>query len=296
MDARGVLGVVVASPTVFKRYVALELARMREAARLHRADAAGHLQCSEAHIRHLETMYRLPKAAEVRTLLAYYGVGERAETFLKVIDAARKGRDWWTGFPGIPKWFDLLLSMETAATAIHSYDNILVPGLFQTPAYAEAVIRGGEPNLSDDNIKSQVNLRMQRQDILTRQPDPPVVWSLLDEAVLHRHADDPAVLPEQLTHLIQLSKLPNVHIQVVLSSANGLHAGTDGTFTVLTFGPELVGDPGVAYTQSRIKGIYYEDAADIARYRDTWGHIQLQALTPEDSRVLLARRAEEATP
>ena len=226
-------------------------------------------------------------------LLALYGVGERTDAFLALVDAARKGKDWWADFPGVPQWLDLLLGMEAAAVTINSYDTMLVPGLLQTPAYAEAVIRAVEPNLPDEEVQQRIDLRLVRQDVLTRQPDPPAVWCVLDESVLHRKASNPAVLVEQLKHLVKLSKLPNVHIQVLPFDAVGLHAGMDGSFTVLTFGPELVGDPGVAYTESRISGTYYEDAADILSYRDTWSLVQLQALNPEESRAMLVRRAEE---
>jgi transcriptional regulator with XRE-family HTH domain len=280
---------------VFKRYVALQLREMREATGLKREQVAEHLGCTSGHVRHLETLVSLPKAVEVRALLSLYGAPERTEPFLALVDAARRGKDWWTDFPGVPKWLDLLLGMEAAAATIHSYDTMVVPGLFQTPAYAAAVIRGGEPNLPDAEVHQRVELRMARQDVLTRRPEPPGVWCVLDESVLYRQAENPAVLAEQLVHLVKLCDLPNVYIQVLPFDRPGLHAGINGTFTVLTFGPELVGDPGVAYTESRISGTYYKDPAEIMRYRDTWSRVQLLAHTPEQSRAMVARRAEETS-
>jgi hypothetical protein len=196
----------------------------------------------------------------------------------------------------VPQWLDLLLGMEAAAVAIHSYDAMVVPGLFQTPRYTEVLIRAMEPALPDDEVQPRIDLRMQRQDVLVRRPDPPAVWCVLDEAVLHRCPGKADVLREQLDHLVTLAGLPNVHLQVLPFSGEGLHPGMDGTFTVLTFGPELPGDPGVAYTQTRISGTYHEDAAELARYRDTWSLVQLGALSPEESRAVLARRAEEISP
>jgi transcriptional regulator with XRE-family HTH domain len=287
--------VTASGTTVFKRYVALELGRLRDASGLSRDAVAEHLGCSVGHVRHLETAYSTPKPLEVRHLLPLYGAGERTEDFLKLVDAARRGRDWWADFPGVPERLDLLLGMEAAAVAIHSYDAMLVPGLFQTPAYAEAVIRAGKPNLPEAELQPLIDLRMQRQDILTRRPDPPAVWRVLDESVLHRRTENPKVMIEQLKHLVKLAKLPNVHIQILPFDAVGVHAGMDGSFTVFTFGPEMVGDPGVAYTESRVSGNYYEKPADIQCYRDTWSLVQLQALNPEESLATLVRRAEEIT-
>lgn len=284
--------VTASSPIALKRHVALQLRSLREAAGIKRDHVAEYLGCTVGHIRHLETLISLPKPMEVRVLLPMYGVPERIESFLALVDAAKRGRDWWADFPGVPSWLELLLGIQAAAATIDRYDAMVVPGLFQTPAYAEAVIRGGEPGLSDDEVKQRVELRMARQDVLTR-PDPPRVQCVLDEAVLYRQAKDPSVLPEQLEHLVKLTELPNVHIQVLARSALGLHCAIDGTFSVITFGPELVNDPGVAYTESRISGTYYEQPEEIARYRDTWSAVQTLAETPERSRNILAQRAKE---
>jgi len=298
--------VATSSPTVLKRHVALQLKSLRERAGVKREQVAEHLGCTVGHVRHLETLVSLPKPLETRALLPLYGAPERVDSFLSLVDAAKRGKDWFADFTGRPRWLDLLLGMEVAAATIHGYDALVVRGLFQTPAYARAVILGQEPELDDAEVQQRIELRMARQDILTRRPEPPQVWCVLDESVLYRRAPDRAVLAEQMEHLVKLGELPNVHIQVLpldlpagdpaeRADTIGLHAGINGTFTVLAFGPELVGDPGVAYTESRISGTYYEDAAEVMRYRDTWSHVQLQALTPEQSRAVLARRVEEIT-
>ncbi len=193
-----------------------------------------------------------------------------------------------------PEWFDLFLAMESSAAQIDSYDSMIVPGLFQTRAYAKAVIRTGEPEVADAELARRIELRMTRQDVLTRQPNPPIVWSVLDESVLYRPAGEPQVLVEQLAHLVKLIDLPTLTIQVLPLEA-GVHAGVDGTFTILTFLPELEGDPGIALTEARVKGTYYEDRAEIMTYRNTLRCIQVHARTPQDTRILLVRRIEELT-
>ncbi|MGH3888122.1 MAG: helix-turn-helix domain-containing protein [Pseudonocardiaceae bacterium] len=283
------------SPTVLRRYIALELRRLREAVGFKREQVAERLRCVVSHVSHLETMRNLPKGPELEVLLNFYGAGERIAAFLDLVDAARKGRDWWIPFKGAaPEWFDLYLAMESSAVQIDSYDSMIVPGLFQTPAYAKAVIRAGEPELADAEFARRVELRMARQDVLTRQPDPPIVWSVLDESVLRRPAGEPQVLVEQLEHLVKLLDLPMVTIQV-LPLEVGVHAGIEGTFMILTFPPELEGDPGIAYTEARTKATYHEDRAEIMTYRNTLRRIQIQARTPEETRSLLVRRIEELT-
>jgi len=281
------------SPTVLKRYVALELRRLREASGFKREQVAGRLRCNLSHITHLETMRNLPRAAELEVLLDFYGASERTSAFLELVDAARKGKDWFAPFKGAgPEWFDLYLGMESSAAQIESYDSMIVPGLFQTPAYAKAIIQAGEPELADSEVARRVELRMARQDVLTRQPNPPTVWSVLDESVLHRPVGELAAFTEQLEHLVKLAELPAVTIQL-LPEHIGAHAGINGTFMILTFPPELQGDPGVSYTESKIRGCYYEEAAEVMTYRNTLRRIQIQAQTPQDSQTMLIRRIEE---
>jgi transcriptional regulator with XRE-family HTH domain len=287
--------VASSSPTVLRRYVALELRRLREGAGFKREQVAERLRCALSHISHLETMRNLPKAPELEVLLGFYGASERTAAFLELVDAARRGRDWWLPFKGAaPEWFDLYLGMESSAVQIDSYDSMVVPGLFQTPAYAKAVIRAGEPEPPDAEVARRIELRMTRQDVLTRQPNPPVVWCVLDESVLHRPAGEPQVLVEQLDHLVKLLDLPTVTIQV-LPLEVGVHAGVEGTFMILTFPPELVGDPGIAYVESGIGCTYYEDRAEIMTYRNILRRIQIHARTPQETRTLLVRRIEELT-
>ncbi|MGH3944143.1 MAG: helix-turn-helix domain-containing protein [Pseudonocardiaceae bacterium] len=280
---------------MLRRYIALELRRLREAVGFKREQVAERLRCVVSHVSHLETMRNLPKGPELEVLLNFYGAGERIPAFLDLVDAARKGRDWWIPFKDTaPEWLDLYLAMESSAVQIDSYDSMIVPGLFQTPAYAKAVIRAGEPELADAEFARRVELRMTRQDVLTRQPDPPIVWSVLDESVLRRPAGEPQVLVEQLEHLVKLLDLPTLTIQLLPLDV-GVHAGIDGTFMILTFPPELEGDPGIAYTEAPTRGTYYEDRAEIMTYRNTLRRVQIHARTPEETRTLLVRRIEELT-
>jgi hypothetical protein len=283
-------------PTVLKRYVAIELRRLREAAALKREDVAARLRRVTSHIMHVETARNLPNAAELEIMLDLYGAQGRTAAFLELLESARKGKDWFAAFAGsAPEWFNLYLGMENAAVSIDSYDCMVIRGLFQTPAYAESVIRAGAEDLSDDEVYHRVQLRMARQDVLTRRPVPPTVWSVLDEAVLRRAPrDKPAVLSEQIEHLVKLTELPNVHIQIL--PLDCLHAGIDGgTFTVLTFGPELIGDPGCVYGESHAEGTYVEKPDRIMVFRRRLQRVQAEACAPEETRAILTRRLEELT-
>jgi transcriptional regulator with XRE-family HTH domain len=280
------------SPTALKRWIAFELRRLREKSGRTRQDAANRLGRAVAQIGHLETGRNLPSAGDVEVLLTWYGHPERIEFFRDLLKRAKKGRDWWIGFvDAVPDYFALFLGLEASAIQVQSYDALVIPGILQTPAYAAAIIRAGEPQ-PDREVARRIELRMARQQLVERADDPVRVWSVLDEAVLHRQVGGADVMREQLERLVKLAERPNVDIQVLPFTA-GAHAGTEGAFTLLTFPPELDSDPGAVYVETRVRGIYYEDPAEILLYRQALTRLQVQALTPEVSPAMVMQIAEE---
>jgi transcriptional regulator with XRE-family HTH domain len=285
--------VVAPSPTVLKRYVAIELRRLRESAGFKRDEVAKRAGCAPSHITHLEVARNLPKVPELELLLRHYGAANRIPAFLELLDAARNGRDWWLPFAGVaPSWFDLFLGLENIAEKIDSYDAVVIPALLQTPEYAEHSVRAVEPSLSNAEVAQRVELRMARRDVLTREPEPPAVSTVLDESALYRPAGNEIVLAEQLNHILKLGELPTVTVQVLPLSA-GMHAGISGTFVLLSFPAMLENDPGVVYIEDRIRGTYHDSPGDIARYRGTLARLQERAYSVEESKAVLQRRVEE---
>lgn len=284
---------VTGSPTALRRWIAYALRDMREAAGKSRQEAAARLGKNPSQLGHLETGRNLPAPADVEVLLEFYGYPERIAGFRELLRAAKRGRDWWRGLrDAVPDWFDLYLGLESSAVQLASYDSLVVPGLLQTPAYAEAIIRDGDPGVTEAEVARRVELRLARQQLLDRPEAPLRVWSVLDEAVLHRPVGGPAVLREQLHHLVALAHRPTIDIQV-LPTATGAHPGLDGTFTILTFPPELPGDPTLVYVETRLQGYYYEEPAQVLRYRTDLSRLQALALPPADSVAVITRLAEE---
>jgi len=72
------------------------------------------------------------------------------------------------------------------------------------------------PNTAEDEIDNLVEARLARQAILTRDnPLAPLLWALIDEGVLYRPVAPAEVMYDQLTYLVDVSRRPNVTIQVV---------------------------------------------------------------------------------
>lgn len=284
--------VATSNPTLLKRWIGLNLRQLRKEAGKERAEVMKRLGLSRAQVGHLETAERLPSQPVLEILLDFYGKAERLPDFLRIVEAARKGTNWWDKLSGaVPPWFDLFLGLEAGVADVLSFDAYVMPGLLQTPAYAEAVIRA-DPELTDEQVRQRVELRIGRQRILQRDDEPVRLWSVIDEAVLVRQRGSAEVMAEQLNHLITMSERPRIDLQI-LPLNSGAHLAQSGGFQVLKFPAEMAGDPGVVYLEGLVEGRYYEKPDEVSLYERTMTRLQVQAATPEDSQVRLRQAAQE---
>lgn len=185
-----------------------------------------------------------------------------------------------------PASFRPFVPHEAEATTLKRFEHSLVPGIFQTEDYARAVL-STRPNTTDEEIEELTAARMRRKAILDRE-DPPIVYALLDEGVLHREIGGPAVMHGQLKHLAELSSLPNITIQVIPYSA-GAHSGLLGAFVVA----ETDDKPPVAYREAAWEGETSEDPALVANILRIFDTLRSEALPHGASRDQLLKVANE---
>jgi transcriptional regulator with XRE-family HTH domain len=221
---------------VLRMLLGTQLRRLREAAGVTPERAGAAIRGSRSKISRMETGRVRFKIGDVTDLLLLYGVTDEQVRSGFVSVARQSGKPgWWAKYGDVlPDWFETYLGLESAATAIRCFDVQFVHGLFQAEDYARAVIRLGHPSGSPGEIEDRVAVRLKRQDLLARQ-DPPRIWSVMDESVLHRPVGGPGVLRAELRHLVEVCAMPHVTIQV-MPSARGGHAGEGGSFAILRFG------------------------------------------------------------
>jgi hypothetical protein len=164
-----------------------------------------------------------------------------------------------------------------------------VHGLLQTEDYARAVTLLGHAAASDEDIERRVRLRLGRQQLLTG-PKPPQLWSVLDEGALRRPVGGRAVMRAQMSHLVEISALPNVTVQVVPFSRGG-HAAAGGSFTTLRFDDPAV--PDVVYIEQLTSALYLDSREDVDHYLEVVNRLSAEALTPKQTRTFLAELALE---
>jgi len=280
------------NPTLRARRLALELLRRREAAGLTREEAARQLEWSTSTIFRIETGRSRPQPGNVRVLLELYGVtGPERDGLIRLAREARQP-GWWHSFRDVlPNPYEVFIGLEAGAASIRNFEPVVVPGLLQTEEYARQMSRGGPRELDREDIERRVQVRIERQRILTRE-DRPRLWAVIDEAVIRRVVGGPDVMAEQLRHLIECAEQGETTLQVVPFSA-GAHAGTTGPFITLDF-PEPT-DPSVVYVETLAGDLYLEERADVDRYTLAFDRLLAAALHPDDSVRLVQQAAEAMT-
>src|SRR5699024_12445705 len=134
--------------------------------------------------RQYQAMTRSHAPVDHNNLADLYGIGSDVLAEWRELAAQAKERGWWTKYRKSGVFTDDLPDFEAEASFIRTYEPQVIPGLLQTPEYAEALLRSGQAH-EDDAIAARVDARMHRQQILHRH-EPPTFWAIIDEAALRR--------------------------------------------------------------------------------------------------------------
>ena len=272
-------------PTVLRILLGTQLRRLREANGITREDAGYRIRASESKISRMELGRVGFKERDVVDLLEMYGVGDDAEReSLVALARGANTAGWWHQYADVlPEWFQTYVGLEEAASVLRVYEVQFVPGLLQTPSYARAVITQGMPGAPEEEIERRVNMRITRQDLLTKQ-NGPRLWAVVDEAALRRPVGSHEVFRSQLEHLIEATQNVRITLQVTPFRAGG-HAAEAGAFTIMRFPEEDL--PDVVYLEQLTSALYLDKREDVERYSEVMERLSVESEPPERTADLL---------
>jgi transcriptional regulator with XRE-family HTH domain len=272
-------------PTVLRILLGAQLRRLREERGISTERAGYEIRGSHSKISRMELGRVGFKERDVSDLLTLYGVSDPAEraSLLELVKKANAPA-WWHRYGDVlPSWFEVYLGLEEAASLLRTYEVQFVPGLLQTEEYAEAVVRLGYSDASDEEVERRVWLRTTRQRRFA-SPGAPTLWAVLDEAVVRRPVGGYDVMRRQVEHLIAMSELPNVTLQIVPFGAGG-HAAAGGPFTILRFAEPDLSD--IVYLEQLTSALYLDKPTDVDTYVRVMNELGIKALHPRTTRRLL---------
>lgn len=283
-------------PTVRSRRLGTALRQYRLAAKLDQLQAAEVIASSQARVSRLETGHVTARVIEVRLLLEAYGVTDpEVRAKLEYLAKHSKNRGWWLEHAAHlrPDYVDHI-ALEDDATYIREWQPVMVPGLLQTPAYAEAVIAGGPHLIEPERVTQLVKVREGRQAKI--EEGGASYTAILLEAVVAQPLVAAEVHREQLAAILEIGERKNVTVQVLPFSA-GVLAGYSSAFCSFSFDEE----PRVeAVAMDNLRGTsVLEGPEDLAAYANAYDLLRSAALAPDASakliRGVLRRLKEDAS-
>jgi transcriptional regulator with XRE-family HTH domain len=279
------------NPTVRRRRLGQELRRLRELKGMTAEEVAERLLVSQSKISRLENGRRSISQRDVRDLCEVYDV-EDQHLVDSLMQMARESRQqgWWHAFGTLSPSYSVYIGLEAEAYSVRNYESLLVPGLLQTPEYAEAVIRGMWPEASESDVENRVGVRLKRQERLHAEEGPLRFWAVLDESATRRIIGNRQTMREQLERLVELTFLPHVTLQV-LPYSMGSHPGMTGTFSILEF--DDPSDSTTVYLEGVTSDLYLEKHADVQKYGVMYEHLRAQALNADETRKFIQDVAKE---
>jgi transcriptional regulator with XRE-family HTH domain len=278
-------------PTAARIRLGTQLRRLRGEAEMSREEAGAAIRSSASKIARLELGRSAIKARDLTDLLALYGSKNEIERE-NLLALSRHGNvaGWWQPYgDAVPSWMKPYLGLEQAAALIRSYDPQLIPALLQTPEYARALLalpgraaNGAARGAIRERAERQLAVRMRRQQILHRA-EPPHLWAVIDEAALRRPVGGATVMRAQIDHLLEISQLRHVNIQMLSFRAGGHASGRP--VSLLRFAGEQL--PDVVYLEMLTSAIYPSSASDLASYLNMLNQLATEADPPIATTMIL---------
>ncbi|MFF8681696.1 helix-turn-helix domain-containing protein [Streptomyces sp. NPDC015237] len=275
--------------TTRRRQLGATLRKLRARKGMTLEEAGRLVGVSKATVSRYETQTGPVKWIVVDALCREYGAAEAEREAVVRLAKDAKQQGWWSSFAdSIPESMNLLLTLEDEAVREDHFSCVYVPGLLQTRAYCSALQKANEVPLEPVEIDRLVDIRMKRQEVLTR-PNPPRLWAILDESVIRRVVGSREAMKEQLDRLLEANDSPHITLQV-LPFSKGAHSAALGSFVIIG-GTESALD--VVYVDFHTGSLFMETDEELGRYRLAFEYLRAQALDMEASSAMIHRALKE---
>ena len=236
-------------PAALRRRLTAELRRLRAAAKLTQRQVADALDWSPSKVIRIEQGTVRIGVTDLQALLYLYDVTD-PESIVELTTMARESKKLpFVEYRDVMSALTLrYLQYEANASIIRQVALDVVPGLLQTEEYSRALFEANKI----DRIRADrlVESHKERRELFDK-PDPPEIVLILDESVIRRTVGGAKVMQHQLEHLIEMSRWPNICIQVLLSFTVGAHPALAGSFVILEFPRD--DDADVVFSEERLR-------------------------------------------
>lgn len=196
------------------------LRALRQSCGLSSKDAAALIDASESKMSRMERGRIGIRQIDLDRLLVIYGISDHERLALLEWNRRLGEPRWWSSYGNhLSEWYCSYLLLESEAKYIQAYEVRFIPGLLQTRAYAEAVIRS--TCTDEQQVSRLVEVRMRRQRMVLER-GAPKLWAIVEHAALVDGFDDPELMREQIDFLLRITQSSDVRIQILMPGAGAL--------------------------------------------------------------------------
>ncbi len=234
------------------------------------------------HVSAVETARKPPTLRFARSLDRAFGI-EGTETFERQWRELRQG----SLLEGFPEY----VGYEGRAAEIRLYEVGVIPGLLQTPEYAEALaadaVRRGA--ITAEQAAERVDVVARRQAALARTPSP-LILAVLDESCIRRPIGGATVMEAQCERLLRFAEQPNTLLQIALFSI-GVRRPMNLPVYILTMPDRSL----MLYSESAQQGHLERETASVVPMLTAYHQLQAEALSQAAS-VAVIEQLRKGTP
>ncbi|MCT9005181.1 helix-turn-helix domain-containing protein [Streptomyces sp. NPDC054766] len=264
------------NPSERQRRLGAELRKLRVRAGLSGERAAAILDADRARISNIETGRIDVSRNRLHKVLQEYGCPAGPYFDALMAMAQESGKGWWDEFndtigPGARD----LAELESRSTVLRTHEPLVIPGMLQTEEYARAVLEATERDRR--RAHRYAEFRLARQRVLTGA-SPVTYRAVVHEAALHTRVGGAAVMRRQLLRLMEMSRLPNVAVQVYPFEAGIYAAHTQSFVLYASAAPELE----TVYLEHPTNSLFLRDANHLDEYTKMFERLSELALAPVD--------------
>ena len=198
---------------------------------------------------------------------------ERKGWFLEYYEESKS----WT-----PAGFRLWGEYEDKAVSLRAWSPGVLHGLLQTANYARTLL-STVPRVTDEMVTTRLKARMERQRRVLFRDDPPASWFVIDHLSLYREVGSPQVMAEQMRHLVEVTRLPHVTMQVLPAVAHPANAS------------ELIVTDGAAYVEHLAGGLVYTEGETVTTLERLFTTIHAESEKASESLAMIERLGEAWT-
>jgi transcriptional regulator with XRE-family HTH domain len=274
-----------------RRRLATELRQLRDLRGMTGRELARRIGISQSKISRIEAGTALPSISEVARWAEAVDAPAETRCLLETLTKAAHTEvdTWQAALEGRPHLQDDVRELETTARRTRNFQPHLVPGLLQTPDYAQRVFTMFKERAPETDIPSAVAERMNRQ--LALYEEGKEFEFIITDGALRWRPGPPRLLLAQLDRIAAMSTKDNVSVGIIpLLQVEATDSISNG---FVMYEAENASASPLVRIETIHAGLTVQAADDVKAYEEHWSALSRMARFGDEARAFLAELSAE---